>query len=362
MMRIALFPSAYQPSIGGVEELSRQLALQYVAKGHQVSVYTNRWPRSLPSHEVLDGIDVHRLPFRLPHASLRGRMSYPVTNRVIASRLRRLLARQKAGVLHVQCVSSNTHYALLASEALGLPLVVTTQGELTMDAERAFERGTQLPTLLRRASIEATAFTACSAKTLADVEAFLGGPIPGAQVIFNGADVTSFAAAQPVLEGEYILAIGRLARQKGFDLLLRAWNRLDGRGHRLVIVGSGPEDVALRSLASDLRLGPSVEFYGPADRATVPRLFAGASMVVIPSRADEGLPLVSIETMAAGRAFVATVSGGCHRRGRGPARPPRRRRSTAIRNSASPGRPGTPGETWRCGTCACCGIRLVVTG
>ena len=117
-MRIAVFPSAYWPAIGGVEELTRQLALAYVEKGHQVSIYTNRWPRDLPEFEIRDELPIHRLPFRARHPSLRGRVSYPLTTRAISRRLERLLGEQEAELLHVQCVSTNATYALRAKTAL----------------------------------------------------------------------------------------------------------------------------------------------------------------------------------------------------------------------------------------------------
>jgi glycosyltransferase involved in cell wall biosynthesis len=59
-----------------------------------------------------------------------------------------------------------------------------------------------------------------------------------------------------------------------------------------------------------LRLGDRVRFLGRADRTRVPSLFAGCSFFVLPSRADEGLPVVCAEAMAAGKAVVATRSGG----------------------------------------------------
>ena len=43
-MRIMLCPSAYAPHVGGVEELTRQLAAQYCQEGHEVMVLTARWP------------------------------------------------------------------------------------------------------------------------------------------------------------------------------------------------------------------------------------------------------------------------------------------------------------------------------
>jgi glycosyltransferase involved in cell wall biosynthesis len=92
--------------------------------------------------------------------------------------------------------------------------------------------------------------------------------------------------------------------------LLRAWAALGRSDVKLVIAGEGPELAVLERLAEDLGARDSVQFFGTASRAVVPGLFAGATVVVLPSRADEGLPLVAIEAMASGRPLVATRSGG----------------------------------------------------
>ena len=60
-MNIAIFASAFHPHLGGVEELVRQLAHHLEKRGHAVIVITNRWPRALPEHEVVEGIPVYRL-------------------------------------------------------------------------------------------------------------------------------------------------------------------------------------------------------------------------------------------------------------------------------------------------------------
>src|SRR5205807_8668262 len=61
-----------------------------------------------------------------------------------------------------------------------------------------------------------------------------------------------------------IVAIGRLSRQKGFDLLLTAFARIadDFRQWRVVIVGEGAELANLQRLRASLMLGERVEFVG----------------------------------------------------------------------------------------------------
>ena len=78
----------------------------------------------------------------------------------------------------------------------------------------------------------------------------------------------------------------------------------------LIIAGDGPELDDLKSLARDLGIAGQVEFPGRADHAAVVRYMKGCELFVLSSRADEGLPVVCAEAMGAGCAIVATRSGG----------------------------------------------------
>lgn len=309
-MIAALFPSAFHPSLGGVEELTRQLALQLKSRGRAPLIIANRWPRNLPAHEIIDGLDVRRAAFRVPCGNWRPRVNYALTTNLIRRKVARWVDGSPADVVHIQCVSGGALYALHARRALRLPLVVTLQGELTMDADRIFERDAFSQNIMRQSLQEADVITACSAKTLADGEAFFGRPFGSrGRVIFNGARVEDYAGAQPYSHARpYLLAIGRLVKQKGFDVLIRAMQKIEGAD--LLIAGDGTERRSLEDLVGELRLNDRVRFVGRADRATAASLYAGAALVVVPSRADEGLPVVIAEALAAGKAIVATRVGG----------------------------------------------------
>lgn len=104
-----------------------------------------------------------------------------------------------------------------------------------------------------------------------------------------------------------ILAVGRLAPQKGLDVLLRAaasWRDIDPRP-RVVIAGTGPLDSELRRQAGEL--GVDAEFAGWRD--DVPALLAAASVFVLPSL-WEGQPLILAEALRAGVPIVASRAGG----------------------------------------------------
>jgi glycosyltransferase involved in cell wall biosynthesis len=109
--------------------------------------------------------------------------------------------------------------------------------------------------------------------------------------------------------GPHLLAVGRLAPVKGFDLLLRALAQVRRHFPRtdLVIAGVGPEEAALRALSGDLGLSEAVRFAGYVRRPAM--YFPGATAFVLSSR-HEGLPNALLEAAAAGLPIVALPSSG----------------------------------------------------
>lgn len=310
-MNIALFASAFHPHVGGVEEIVRQLAHELKARGHGVIILTNRWPRVLPKFEIFEGLSVYRLPFRTSEKSLKAKISYWLTHKRICAETLRILDHHAIDLLHVQCVSSNALYALIARKLKPRPLVVTLQGELTMDVTRLFEHSEGARATLRRALREGDIVTGCSKKTIQDAEQFLGEPLPNARTIFNGANINDFADAAPWSHGKpYIFALGRLVAQKGFDLLINAYADAALPSIDLLIAGDGPERSNLEELIRVRGLEGRVHLLGPADRRKVASLFLGCLFFTLPSRADEGLPVVCAEAMAAGKAILAAHAGG----------------------------------------------------
>ncbi|MCZ2817377.1 glycosyltransferase [Modestobacter sp. VKM Ac-2984] len=96
-----------------------------------------------------------------------------------------------------------------------------------------------------------------------------------------------------------VVCVGRLARQKGQDMLLSAWPgvRRAVPDAQLVLVGAGPDEAALRARADG-----SVRF-APGERLA--EWYAAADVVAVPSRWEAGLPLVAMEAMAGQRSVVA---------------------------------------------------------
>jgi glycosyltransferase involved in cell wall biosynthesis len=106
--------------------------------------------------------------------------------------------------------------------------------------------------------------------------------------------------------GRRYLAVGRLAPQKNFALLLTAFARMARLDDRLTIVGEGPLRAALTRRAAALGIADRVHLPGHQNR--VDPWFATADALVLSSD-YEGLGIVVIEALAAGLPVVATDCG-----------------------------------------------------
>jgi len=310
-MNVAIFASAFYPSLGGVEELVRQLAHEYRRQGMNTIVLVNRWPRSLPAYEEIEGIPVYRLPMRMPEYNLRVRLNYAVAYPWARGRMLQILRRHEIDLLHVQCVSGNGHYAAIAARALNLPLIVTSQGERTMDAERVYEKSPFINKVMRGLLAGADRLTFCSRNTLEDLESYSGMTFgERGSVIYNGIRLEDFHGAEPHRHARpYILGIGRHVLQKGFDILIEAFAAAGLESHDLLLAGDGPERPELERLARKLLGEGRVHFLGRADRTMAAGLFRGCEFFVLPSR-QEPLGIVNMEAMAAGKAVLASRTGG----------------------------------------------------
>lgn len=129
---------------------------------------------------------------------------------------------------------------------------------------------------------------------------------PGARVRYLPNFVPDLGGAEAAaLPGaRRVLAMGRLHRNKGFDVLVRAMRAVDAE---LVIAGEGPERGALEALARRGAQGGRVHFLGW--RGDAEALLAGCDVLAVPSR-QEPLGNVVIEGWSAGRPVVAAAAAG----------------------------------------------------
>ncbi len=134
--------------------------------------------------------------------------------------------------------------------------------------------------------------------------------VPVDEVVWNGVPVVPpRAAPAPV---PTLAFAGRLAPEKGLDLLLHAFRRVRERlpEARLVIAGDGPERDAVARQVSALALDGHVESLGHRPREELDAQLGSAWVQAVPSIWEEPFGLVAAEAMMRGVAVVASDAGG----------------------------------------------------
>lgn len=221
---------------------------------------------------------------------------------IVSTFLGVIYAARNARLVHIHAIGP----ALLAplARALGLRVVVTHHG---VDYDRA-KWGRFAKFMLRLGERLGIAFAdqvIVVAPTLTrQLQRRFPGRAASIHYIPNGAPrLPDDETAADVLDRfglhprGFVLAVGRLVPEKGFDYLVRAFER-SGNPRQLVIVGADIHDSdyakALVGQASE-----RVRFLGAQSRSVLRRLYENADLFVMPSF-HEGLPISALEAASCG--------------------------------------------------------------
>lgn len=210
-------------------------------------------------------------------------------------------------LVHVQFADTAATYACVVRRVFGIPYTVAVHAhDIFM---QRFPRA-----LSRRRIGEAAAIRVISEFNRRWLHEHLGIAPERCVVIRCGVDPEAFPVSGPSdAEPPLLLAVGRLVDYKGFDDLLAACRLLADRGlvFRCRIVGSGPEEVALRHRLAALGLAGHVELAGVVPHGEMAAEFARAVAFVLPCRVGrggemDGIPVAMMEAMARGLPVVST--------------------------------------------------------
>ncbi|MGL4320604.1 MAG: glycosyltransferase, partial [Paracoccaceae bacterium] len=207
--------------------------------------------------------------------------------------------------LHAHFGTNSTTVAMLAQALGGPSFSFTTHGPEEFDAPSALS----LPEKLHRAAF-AVAISSYGRSQLYRSAALPDWP--RIHVVHCGIEPWRFPDPAPMpTGGPHLVAIGRLAEQKGFPLLIQAvaLARAACPHLHLTLVGDGPLRAELEASSAALGLQKHITFAGWQDEAGVRASLAAATALILPSFA-EGLPVVVMEAMAAGRPIIATSIAG----------------------------------------------------
>jgi glycosyltransferase involved in cell wall biosynthesis len=285
-----------------------------VRHGHEVEVWTTRHAgdNDVPEVNTIDGVTVRRFVMPLPPAQVGPVVRFPLPALGTVRELRAAAHAFQPDLLHVQCFSVNGVYAAVLGRLLNVPLVVTLQGETYMDDHDIFEHSSSLRAALRLGLRQAAAVTGCSGHALGDAVTRFGLPPAKGHVVFNGVEPDESVPEAVDLPFErFVLALGRVVRKKGFDLLVRAFATLaeEHPDVGLVIAGRGPTLPLLERQARAFGLADRIHLPGPFTRPQVAWAMRNCELFVMPSRV-EPFGIVNLEAWRAGAPLVTSAVGG----------------------------------------------------
>ena len=227
-------------------------------------------------------------------AAVRSRWRLPLVPLFMAAYLWsswREARRVRPDVIHAHWWFPGGLVGVVVSQLTGIPVVITLHGSDVHIAETFL--GPVARWVLRRAAVVGAVSEALRADAVArfglDPErcAVLRMPI----LMPDAPDGDA-----PPLPPLRLVAIGRMAPEKGFDVLIAA---MDGVDADLDVFGVGTEVLT----------GGRVRGHGPRSRAEIAEALVRAHALVVPSR-REGLGIVALEALSMGCPVIASAVGG----------------------------------------------------
>lgn len=311
-MKIAHVVGTFPPHVGGMGRVAEEECLRLAKAGHEVTVFTLRYPGT--------AYDDARLPFRV--VRLKSWMRWGDGG--LVPQLFRQLKNFDLIHLHYPFYGGS-EWVLLAKYFYKKKCIVTYH----MDAAPVgwFKGGLQamydifIPaTLFKRAD----AVVAVDAEHLAHSRFYRLIKKEKVREIGNGVDTEMFKpravdwerlGLNNLHDKKIFLFVGNLVPFKRFDLLLEALKRLNDPKAVVVVVGGGYAFAGYQALVKKLGLDSQVYFQGYCnDPLLLSEYYSAAQTVVVPADRAESFSLVALEAMASGCPVVVSDLPGVRSR------------------------------------------------
>lgn len=270
----------------------------------------------LPTVSEEGGITVHRPHFTLI-PRIGARRNAAAIARAVLPLAQRLHAVTPFDLVDAQFFFPDGPAAAILARALGLPLSIKARGsDITFWGKEGFAR-----TQMVEAARQAAGLLAVS-KDLAAQMAAMGMPSEKIALHYTGLDRDRFRPfAHPQLRRQLseelgfdlsgnaplLACVGALIERKGQAIAIRALAGIPEA--RLMLIGKGEDEAALRALAASEGVEARVFFAGSVDHDVMPLLLSAADVMVLPT-ANEGLANAWVEALACGTPVVTCDVGG----------------------------------------------------
>ena len=227
----------------------------------------------------------------------------------------------------VHCHTWYTHFGgILAKKNYGIPLVITVH---SLEPLRPWKReqlagGYDFSLWVEKTALEmADAIIAVSSETKRDIERLFDVDSARVHVIHNGIDLDQYRPVDSTAalkhygidpDTPYLLFVGRITRQKGFQHLVRAIRFMDP-GFQIVLCAAAPDTPGMAEEMKAAVESAKAQRHGiiwidkMVDQKTACELYSHAAVFVCPS-IYEPFGIINLEAMACETAVVASAVGG----------------------------------------------------
>lgn len=303
-------------TIGGVAEFINHLPPALKKYGIESIIYTqsDQPTRDLEGPVTLkNGMRHYSGPFLKPGW---------FTSRKKLAPLIQLCQREKIDLIHAQGLYRCGYMAMKVNQQTHIPYVVTSHSDiLSANSERISRASVQRR--CRQILKNATQVTHLTS-LMADASHAIFDTSKKSVTIGNGIDIAAWQPFANMPEKNYLLAIGRLEPEKGFHVLIEAYAKLRAQGMKtsLMIAGAGSAEKDLHAQTEKLGLNLITDFQDFSDipdesviftgyiRGDIKKQVMAQSQLVLfatqPEAWEEAFSIVQVETMAAGKAMIAS--------------------------------------------------------
>ena len=307
-MKVLMVISQFYPIIGGAERQAQLLAGKLIEKGFEVRVVTGWWRFRTPRKEILNGVHIFRNfsfwgMFGIKGLRPLGALTYMVTLGVYL-----LYHKREYDLIHVhQALHPAFVSIVVGKQLLNKPVIVKTASSgMTSDIRQL--KGYPLGNFQLRHLVKKMEILVANSKAGGREFNDIGFPKSQIEYIPNGVTLPQDGKAN-YGQVKRVVTTSRLSKEKGIDVLLKAWASVvaQERGLELIILGDGPLAGELRELTVSLGVTDSVTFMGTVQ--SVMDYLKHADLFVLPSR-TEGSSNALLEAMSCGLPCIATNVGG----------------------------------------------------
>jgi glycosyltransferase involved in cell wall biosynthesis len=313
-MRILNSLYYYRPHYSGLTVYTERLARELAARGHQVTVLTSRYDRSLPKDEVVDGIRVRRVPvaLRVSKGPIMPTL-LPIANQLI----------EEHELLHLHVPQLDAAPMALLGRLHGKPVVVTYHCDLSLPPSLLNALANRLSNVANRVSLGAADRVIANTADYAEGSPLLARMMHKVQIIPPPIETPVVEdrrvealhrrwAAGP--EGPLIGMVARLASEKGAEVLVRAMPEVLRVFPRARVLYVGQYQDVLGEESYGRKLAPLIEglgdhwtFLGVLDSSDLSAFYSLCDLTVLPSlNSTESFGMVQVESMMCGTPVIAS--------------------------------------------------------